>query len=136
MALSSNEAVFVKCMILQGNKLWAIRNAYPRLEKGFEEAGIRHMYQNPEVQRHIDAGVLYMFRDIVKHTEVPIPAPLSTEDKIDMLELVIKGEREHPAYIATKDGLKIIFVEPDEEEVAEAKRMLRQLKTEALDDLV
>ena len=123
-------ALFVKNVILHGNKLWAVREAYPRIEKGFEQAGIRHMMQNPEVPKHIDAGVLYMFRQIVRHTDVPVPKPLTTEEKKRLLEMIINGERETPTYIKTDEGLKLIFVEPGEEEVEDAKRMLREL-TEA-----
>lgn len=128
MTLSSNEAEFVKCVVLHGNKLWAVRSAYPRLEQGFEQAAIKHMMQNPGVVAHIDAGVLYMFRQIVKHTEVPMPAPLTVKDKMNMLRLIINGERESPTYIVTSEGLRMIFVEPDENTIADAKRMLLELE--------
>lgn len=128
MALSFNEAIFVRYMILHGNKLWAVREAYPRIEKGFEQAAIRHLMQNPEVSRNIEAGVLYMFRQIVRHTTVPEPKPLTVEDKKKLLEMIITGERETPTYIVTAQGLKLIFVEPGENDVADAKRMLDELK--------
>lgn len=128
MTLSSNETEFVKCVVLHGNKLWAARSAYPRLEKGFEQAAIKHMMQNPGVVAHIDAGVLYMFRQIVKHTEVPVPAQLTVQDKMNLLKLIINGERQSPSYIVTSEGLKMIFVEPAEDEVADAKRMLSELQ--------
>ncbi len=130
MALSSQEAAFVKSMILQGNKRWAVRAAFPKLEDGFQESAYNYIMQNPEVQRHIDAGVFYMFRSIVRHITVPEPKPLTYEDKCNMLRLIINGEREKPQYIVTSAGLRMIFVEPSEEDVADAKQMLREL-TEA-----
>ncbi len=128
MGLSSSEAEFVKCMILHGNKLWAVKAAYPRLEKGFEQVAIKYMLQNPEVKAHIDAGVLYMFRQIVKHTDVPVPKPLTVQDKMNILKLIISGEREVPTNIVTSEGLRMIFTEPSEVEVINAKRMLDELQ--------
>ncbi|MCB9047213.1 MAG: hypothetical protein H6550_13855 [Chitinophagales bacterium] len=128
MALSSTEAEFVRRMILHGNKLWAVRSAFPKLEKGFEDAAIRYMMQNPEVTRHIDAGVLYMFRQIVKHTDIPVPQPLTVQDKMDMLRLIINGERETPTYIVTAEGLRVIFVEPMEDEIDDSRKMLKELQ--------
>ncbi len=128
MALSSQEAIFVKAMILHGNKLWAVRAAFPRLEEGFEQEAITYMMQNPEVPRHIDAGVLYMFRQIVKHTVVPEPKPLDTADKKAMLQMIIEGKRETPVYIATAEGLRMIFVKPGEEDIKDARKMLKELQ--------
>jgi hypothetical protein len=131
MALTSCEALFVKAVILHGNKLWAVKQAFPRLEEGFEQAAITYMMQNPLVPRHIDAGVLYMFRQIVKHTEVPVPKPLDVNDKIALLQMVIDGIRETPVDIVTKEGLRTIFVKPGEEEVEDARKMLKMLYEEA-----
>jgi hypothetical protein len=63
-----------------------------------------------------------------KHTDVPVPKPLTVEEKKRLLEMIIKGERETPTYIKTGEGLKMIFVEPGEDEVEDARRMLRELK--------
>ena len=128
MALTAQETAFVRTMILQGNKRYAVRAAFPKLEEGFEDAAYTYMMQNPEVPRHIDAGVLYMFKEIVTHTEVPAPQPLTYKDKRDFLQLIVRGEREVPKYIVTKEGLRIIFVEPSEEEVREAEHMLIALQ--------
>lgn len=130
MALTTCEAIFVKAVILHGNKLWAVKQAFPRLEEGFERAAITYMMQNPEVPRHIDAGVLYMFRQIVKHTEVPVPQPLDSNDKRILLQMVIDSKRETPVDIVTKDGLKTIFVKPGEEEIEDARRMLKVMQEE------
>lgn len=130
MALSSCEAIFVKAVILHGNKLWAVRQAFPRLEKGFEQAAITYMMQNPEIPRHIDAGVLYMFRQIVKHTEVPVPKPMDIWDKMALLQMVIDGKRETPVDIVTKDGLRTIFVKAGEEDIEVARRMLKVMQEE------
>lgn len=127
MALTASEAIFVRAVIIHGNKLWAVREAFPRLEKGFEQAAIQHLMQNPEVPRHIDAGILYMYRSIVKHTAVQEPQPLTTADKQAMLRMIISGERETPTYIVTAEGLKMILTEPSVQEVEEAKRMLKEL---------
>lgn len=127
MALTASEAIFVHAVIIHGNKLWAVREAFPRLEKDFEQAAIRYLMQNPEVPRHIDAGVLYMYRQIVKHTTVPEPQPLTVADKQVLLRMIISGERETPTYIVTADGLKMILAEPSVQEVEEAKRMLNEL---------
>mgnify|MGYP001372803972 CR=1 FL=1 len=130
MALTSCEALFVKAVILHGNKLWAVKQAFPRLEEGFEQAAITYMMQNPLVPRHIDAGVLYMFRQIVKHTEVPVPKPLDVNDKIALLQMVIDGIRETPVDIVTKEGLRTIFVKPGEEEVEDARKMQKMMLEE------
>ena len=130
MALTSCEAIFVKAVILHGNKLWAVKQAFPRLEEGFEQAAITYMMQNPLVPRHIDAGILYMFRQIVKHTDVPVPQPLDINDKMTLLQLVIDGKRESPVDIVTKEGLRTIFVKPGEEEIEDARRMLRVMQEE------
>lgn len=128
MALSLNEAIFVKAMILHGNKESALKQAFPRLQKGFEKAAIRHMMQNPEIQRHINAGILYVYRDIAGKANVAEPQPLTIEDKMELLRMVIAGERETPKYIVTAQGLKMIFAEPSEQEVREAKIMLKELR--------
>lgn len=128
MALSANEAIFVRGMILYGNKLAAVREAYPRLEKGFEQAAIKYLMQNPEVPRHIDAGILYMYRSMIPGTSIPGPAPLTMADKMQMLRLIIEGERETPTYIVTKQGLRLIFTEPPEQDVEDAKAMLKELQ--------
>lgn len=130
MTLSSCESIFVKAVILHGNKLWAVKDAFPRLEDGFEQAAITYMMQNPLVPRHIDAGVLYMFRQIVEHTEVPVPKPLDINDKIALLQMVIDGVRETPVDIVTKEGLRTIFVKPGEEEVEDACKMQKMLLEE------
>ena len=131
MALAGSEAVFAKAMILHGNKMRAIKEAYPRLEEGFEQAALRYMMQNPEIQKHIDAGILYMYRDIIKEGPVPDLIEMTMEEKRQLLQLVIDGKREKPEYIITKEGLKIIFTEPSEEDVANARQMLRHLGREA-----
>lgn len=128
MALSSYEAIFVKAVILHGNKLWAVKQAFPRLEAGFEQAAITYMMQNPEVPRHIDAGVLYMFRQIVKHRDVPVPKPLDIDDKMALLQMVIDGRRETAVDIVTREGLRTIFVKPGEEEIEDARKMLKELQ--------
>ncbi len=130
MALTSCEALFVKAVILHGNKLWAAKQAFPRLEEGFEQAAITYMMQNPLVPRHIDAGVLYMFRQIVRHTEVPVPKPLDINDKMALLQMVIDGIRETPVDIVTNEGLRTIFVKPGEEEIEEARKMQKMLLEE------
>lgn len=128
MALTSSEAIFVKAVILHGNKLWAVKEAFPRLEEGFEQNAITYMMQNPEVPRHIDAGVLYMFRQIVRHTEVPVPQPLDINDKKTLLQMIIDGVRESPVDIVTKEGLRTIFAKAGEEEIAYARKMLKELE--------
>lgn len=130
MALTSCEAIFVKAVILHGNKLWAVKEAFPRLEEGFEQAAITYMMQNPLVPRHIDAGVLYMFRQIVRHTEVPVPMPLDINDKVALLQMVIDGIRETPVDIVTNEGLRTIFVKPGEEEIEDARKMQKMLLEE------
>ena len=131
MALAGSEAIFAKAMILHGNKLRAIKEAYPRLEEGFEQAALRYMMQNPEVQKHIEAGILYLYRDVIKQGPRPELEEMTAEEKQLLLQLVIDGKREKPAHIITKDGLKTIFTEPSEEEIAIARQMLQQLGREA-----
>lgn len=127
MALTPQEAVYARAMILHGNRHKAIHEAFPKLERGFEQAALRYMDQNPEVRNHIDAGILHFFRDIVTHTVVPQPRPLTTEEKKEMLRLVIEGKRETPLYFVEGGQLKLIFAEPDEETIAQAKNTLLQM---------
>lgn len=128
MALTKQEATFVKWVILQGDKLKAIKEAYPKLEEGDEPEAIRHIMQNPEVQRHIDAGVLYMFKDIVTHTLVKEPAPLSFDEQCELLRLTINGERSEAKYVVTANGLRMKFVPPDDESRTYAQQTLQSLK--------
>lgn len=128
MALSGSEAIFVKAMILHGNKDRAVREAYPRLEEGFEQAAMRYLMQNPEITNHINAGILYVYRNMIADTAVPQPRPLTVDDKINLLRMVVNGQRETPTYIVTPKGLRVIFSYPSEAEVKEAKYMLRELQ--------
>ena len=127
MALSVHEEAFVKAMILHGNRQRAVREAFPRLETGFEQAALAYMMQNPEIARHIEAGIMYLYREVVSDMKIPAPKPLTIGEKKALLEMIITGERETPAYIATAEGLRVIFVKPGEDDMLDAKRMLREL---------
>lgn len=128
MALTKQEATFVKWVVLQGDKLKAIKEAYPKLEEGDEQEAIRHIMQNPEVQRHIDAGVLYMFKDIVTHAIVKEPEPLSFDEQCELLRLTINGERSEAKYVVTQEGLRIKFVPPDDDTRQYALQTLQTLR--------
>lgn len=127
MDLTTQEAIFVKEMVLHGNRDRAIRAAFPRLEEQSKQAALQYMLDNPFIRRHIDAGILYIYRHVIPDVEVNEPVPLSIDEKKSMLAKIISGEREKPEYVSTAEGLKVIFVLPDEEEIADAKHMLQEL---------
>lgn len=128
MALNSQEAIFAKQMILHRNKVRAVRAAFPHLKKEYTDIAIKYMMQNPEVQRHIDAGILYIYRDIVKDRIIAEPQPLTIDEQIALLKMIIFGKRLSPRFIASKtDGLQTVFVPPTKEELADAKWMLAEI---------
>ena len=128
MALTKQEETFVKWVILRGDKRMAIQHAYPKLEEGGEREAIRHIEQNPAVQRHIDAGVLYMFKDIVTHAIVKEPKPISFDEQCELLRLTINGERSEVKHVVTPNGLRIKFVPPDETTKQYALQTLQTLR--------
>lgn len=128
MALSSQEAIYAKQMILHGNSVRAVKEAFPYLKKEFVDVAIRYMTQNPEVQRHIDAGILYIYRHLVTDRIIAEPRPLSIDEQAQLLKLIIYGKRLSPRYVASKDdGLQTVFVPPSKDELADAKWMLAEI---------
>lgn len=128
MALSSQEAIFAKQMILHGNKERAVRAAFPHLKKGFATTAIKYIMQNPEVQRHIDAGILYIYRHLVTDRIIAEPLELTIDEQAQLLKLIIFGKRLSPRYVATKgEGLQTVFVPPTRDELNDAKWMLAEI---------
>lgn len=135
MALLPQEQLFVKEVVLHGDKHRAIKEAIPLLSAEYIGEGIEYMMQNPEVQRHIDAGILYIYKEVIPDVKIEEPAPLSFKDKEAMLQLIIAGARKMIRYIKRANGLEIILTPPDDQEIATAKETLELLrKTEAAND--
>lgn len=135
MALLPQEQLFVKEVVLHGDKHRAIKEAIPLLSAEYIGEGIEYMMQNPEVQRHIDAGILYIYKEVIPDVKIEEPAPLSFKDKEAMLQLIIAGARKMIRYIKRANSLEIILTPPDDQEIATAKETLELLrKTEAAND--
>lgn len=125
---SSTEDIFVREMILHGRKEQAIRAAFPRMLPEFIPDAIVYMMQNPEVRRRIDAGIAYFYKDYLKYADIPEVPEVSIHEKRELLQQIILRRRKHPQYIRTKDGLRMIMVQPLAEEVSDAVYMERELK--------
>ncbi len=123
---SSTEDIFVREMILHGNKERAVRAAYPRMLPECFPAAIQYMMSNPEVRRRIDAGILYYYKDCFPQLDVPEVQPVSIEEKRALLEQIILRKRKRPLYVRTEEGLRMIMVQPSAQEVSDAAYMLSQ----------
>ncbi|MEZ5017009.1 MAG: hypothetical protein R2800_08140 [Flavipsychrobacter sp.] len=138
MALTSQEAIYVKEVILHGNKLRAVRKSFPLIKEAQLQDAIIYMEQNPLVARHIEAGILYIYKDLLKRSKkiIPEPQPLTTEEQRQLLQLVIAGERKVLHQEKTEHGLlQTVLVPPNYQEVEEAKWLIKTISRMSKDDL-
>ncbi len=137
MALTNPEATYVKEMILHGRATKAVRKAYPEIKEYCIALAITYMTQNPEVQRHIKAGILYIYRSIIKQRKViHEPEPLSFKEDQQLLQLVIEGKRPVISEVKGADDMtEIVFALPTPEDVEEAKWLQRSRRVYAENDL-
>ncbi|MBS1771498.1 MAG: hypothetical protein JST82_01470 [Bacteroidetes bacterium] len=128
MASFTTEDIFVREMILHGKPERAIKEAFPRLIEEYTADAIAYMMDNPEVRHRIDAGIVYFYRDYVNGIRVPEIAPVTLEERKELLLKIIRRERKNPKYILTKDGLGMIMVKPELDEVNEALKVYYELQ--------
>ncbi|OSZ79130.1 hypothetical protein CAP35_13015 [Chitinophagaceae bacterium IBVUCB1] len=124
---SSTEDIFVREMILHGNKERAARAAFPRMLPECIPAAIQYMMDNPEVRHRIDAGILYYYKDYFPHINVPDMQPITADEKRTLLQRIVLRTYKQPRYIRTEDGLRMIMVQPDNQAVSDAAYMLEDL---------
>ena len=98
---SSTEDIFVREMIVHGNKERAIRAAFPRMVPEFIHTAIEYMMENPEIRHRIDAGILYFYKGLVSGTLKAEMEPVSLSEKRELLHKIILRRRRHPAYVRT-----------------------------------
>lgn len=138
MSLTSHEAIYVKEMILHGNKQRAVRKSLPLIKETHIPDAIEHMEQNPLVGRHIEAGISYIYRNLLKHKKkiIRAPKPLSTEEQRQLLQLVIAGQRKTIQEEKAEHGLlQTVLVSPNYQEVEEAKWLIKTISRMNKDDL-
>ena len=129
---SSTEDIFVREMIVHGNKERAIRAAFPRMVPEFIPAAIEYMMENPEIRHRIDAGILYFYKGLVSGTLKAEMEPVSLSEKRELLHKIILRRRRHPAYVRTDEGLRMVMVSATSEEVNDAVRMERELRSQQM----
>ncbi len=128
---SSTEDIFVREMILHGNKDQAIRAAFPRMVPECIPAAIEYMMENPEVKHRIDAGILYYYKGFVPGTLKAEMEPITLEEKQELLRKIILRQRKRPVYIMTEEGLRMIMATSLPEEVSDAVCMVNELKKQS-----
>lgn len=125
--LSSSEDIFVREMILHGNKERAVRAAFPRMVPEFIVAAIEYMMENPEIRHRIDAGILYYYKGLVRGTMKAEVQPVTVEEKRELLRKIILRRRRHPLYVRTEEGLRMVMAGTTTEEVSDAVYMVAEL---------
>lgn len=125
---SSTEDIFVREMILHGNKERAVRAAFPRMLPECIPAAIQYMMENPDVRHRIDGGIFCFYKDFFPQLDLPDIEPVTIEEKRELLHRIILRRRKHPQYIRTEEGLRMIMVQPLPEEVSDAVYMEQELK--------
>ncbi len=126
--LSSAEDIFVREMILHGNKETAIREAFPRMIRECIPDAIKYMMEDPDVRRRIDAGILYYYKDFLDNIAIPEVPEVSLAERRKLLQQIILRKRKYPQYIRTDEGLRMIMVKPLPQQVSDAVYMERELK--------
>lgn len=119
-------------MIVHGNKERAIRAAFPRMVPEFIHTAIEYMMENPEIRHRIDAGILYFYKGLVSGTLKAEMEPVSLSEKRELLHKIILRRRRHPAYVRTEEGLRMVMVSTTSEEVNDAVRMERELRSQQM----
>lgn len=127
---SSTEDIFVREMILHGNKDLAIRAAFPRMVPECIPAAIAYMMENPEVTHRIDAGILYYYKGLVPGTLKAEMKPVTLAEKRELLRRIILRQRKRPVYVLTDEGLRMIMATSLPEEVSDAVYMEHELRTQ------
>lgn len=124
---ASHEEIFIREILIHGNKERACRAAFPYMLSEFIPEAIKYMLDNPEIRQRIEAGFIYMYREVVKDCEIPDLPPISTEEKQKFLMKIISGERRKPVYTKTTKGLAMMMAPFSQEEVDDAIDMYHEL---------
>lgn len=128
MRFSSHEDIFIREVLIHGNLKRACREAFPYMLAPFIPEAIKYMMDNPEIVQRINAGFIYMYREVLPEGEVPDLPPISIEQKRAFLQKIISGERRKPKYIRNEVGLAMVMVPYSIEEVDDAIAMDRELQ--------
>lgn len=138
MALASPEAIYVREVILHRNKQRAARKSFPLIKEEQIAEVITYMEQNPLIERHIQAGILYIYRELLKGTKKIIrePRPLTAAEQRQLLQLVISGERKLLKEVPTEYGImQTVLVPANYGEIEQAQWQLLQLQRMSKNDL-
>lgn len=124
---ASHEEIFIREILIHGNKERACRAAFPYMLSEYVPEAIKYMLDNPEILQRIEAGFIYMYREVIKDCEIPDLPPVSIEEKQKFLRRIISGERRKPVYIKLPQRLAMIMAPCSQDEVDDAIHMYHEL---------